>query len=482
LTSKHRTRNIAFMIFGIVIVGAFSVLILLPDAGGTTTTFTIPSLSFIQTPEGAEPIGEINCKIRQVTDVISNTGSLIQKLESGVVEGSPFVGLQFTFDPQTQADISHFVVQPKAFCTQSNNIPIEVSFPRSINIQVKLQSCLLDSPEGQRGETACTGDNTLFGVGLQTPPLLFGSGEPEQDFANFIVTTNSIESRFADDLSAKVSFIVFGDMKIRYAVFPDTEEFNFPIGFNQLKTTYDITILREFAPINDLDDDGVVDEFDQCPTEKENYNGFEDTDGCPDVLPSGSPPTAEVTTTTISEEPLTCSDTTLFRSFLCNTCPIEYNPELHLFERQICIAQCEALGGTWTSTIGRASSSFGTVWHNGGCSGQSLIDEIIEGFTEPTVEVVTVEQLIEEITETSSLSEQGIVITTIQSVTEEPVISVAPAFEVQPPTIQPPPPERETIEIRPPMEEETFTLIIIILIILGLAGIVIASRFRKIKI
>jgi OOP family OmpA-OmpF porin len=35
----------------------------------------------------------------------------------------------------------------------------------------------------------------------------------------------------------------------------------------------------------DTDGDGIVDPNDKCPKEAENKNGYEDTDGCPDVIP-----------------------------------------------------------------------------------------------------------------------------------------------------------------------------------------------------
>jgi outer membrane protein OmpA-like peptidoglycan-associated protein len=41
-----------------------------------------------------------------------------------------------------------------------------------------------------------------------------------------------------------------------------------------------------FEPsIGDRDGDGIKDDVDQCPDEPENYNGYEDEDGCPDVIP-----------------------------------------------------------------------------------------------------------------------------------------------------------------------------------------------------
>ncbi len=39
------------------------------------------------------------------------------------------------------------------------------------------------------------------------------------------------------------------------------------------------------CPIPDKDGDGILDDNDRCVNEPENYNGIEDTDGCPDELP-----------------------------------------------------------------------------------------------------------------------------------------------------------------------------------------------------
>jgi len=37
--------------------------------------------------------------------------------------------------------------------------------------------------------------------------------------------------------------------------------------------------------LDDTDNDGIADDSDECPTQAENVNGFEDLDGCPDVIP-----------------------------------------------------------------------------------------------------------------------------------------------------------------------------------------------------
>jgi outer membrane protein OmpA-like peptidoglycan-associated protein len=39
------------------------------------------------------------------------------------------------------------------------------------------------------------------------------------------------------------------------------------------------------CPLSDRDGDGILDRDDLCPDEPETFNGFEDTDGCPDEVP-----------------------------------------------------------------------------------------------------------------------------------------------------------------------------------------------------
>lgn len=45
-------------------------------------------------------------------------------------------------------------------------------------------------------------------------------------------------------------------------------------------------IAPDGCPDRDPDKDGILNPDDKCPTDPENKNGFEDTDGCPDTIPS----------------------------------------------------------------------------------------------------------------------------------------------------------------------------------------------------
>lgn len=43
------------------------------------------------------------------------------------------------------------------------------------------------------------------------------------------------------------------------------------------------SVITRHAPAG-YDGDGITDNRDQCPTRQETTNGFEDSDGCPDVV------------------------------------------------------------------------------------------------------------------------------------------------------------------------------------------------------
>ncbi|MFB5605046.1 MAG: hypothetical protein ACE5R7_02020, partial [Nitrosarchaeum sp.] len=45
-----------------------------------------------------------------------------------------------------------------------------------------------------------------------------------------------------------------------------------------------LSCLPDILPTKDTDGDGISDSIDQCPTQPETVNGFEDLDGCPDLV------------------------------------------------------------------------------------------------------------------------------------------------------------------------------------------------------
>lgn len=197
----------------------------------------------------------------------------------------------------------------------------------------------------------------------------------------------------------------------------------------------------------------------------------------------------------------TCKDTTLFNG-------VVFDEELFLAERPICVAQCEALSGTWTSIVGNVRGNLGTIWHNGLC--------VVEGVEEPPIfEQLTIDQpiisaseelcvVIDPFTGTGTIAqcptptvtpepaiieptttEEPIEVIIQPTIIEEPITEIPPpVFEQEVPEIQqlPTEPELVTREIRPPMADETFLIIIVILIIAGLIAVILVSRFTKFKL
>src|SRR3990172_1422319 len=56
------------------------------------------------------------------------------------------------------------------------------------------------------------------------------------------------------------------------------------LSFSNLAFAQENTTENEIPP-PDTDSDGIADSADQCINEAETMNGYEDSDGCPDVVP-----------------------------------------------------------------------------------------------------------------------------------------------------------------------------------------------------
>jgi outer membrane protein OmpA-like peptidoglycan-associated protein len=59
----------------------------------------------------------------------------------------------------------------------------------------------------------------------------------------------------------------------------------FPHGYGREEFRVALMVRYEFEPDIDTDGDGIPDKLDQCPTIPENFNGYQDEDGCPEPDP-----------------------------------------------------------------------------------------------------------------------------------------------------------------------------------------------------
>ena len=77
-----------------------------------------------------------------------------------------------------------------------------------------------------------------------------------------------------------------------FAADPDTDGDGIPDSLDSCPTDpetvngfQDTDGCPDVVPVNDSDGDLIIDSVDSCPTQAETVNGFQDTDGCPDTLP-----------------------------------------------------------------------------------------------------------------------------------------------------------------------------------------------------
>jgi len=185
----------------------------------------------------------------------------------------------------------------------------------------------------------------------------------------------------------------------------------------------------------DTDGDGFIDSEDGCINDPENFNGFEDGDGCSDVF---------VTTAML------CSET-------------ESGVD-DLTQRNICIQECQSLGGEWTSIIGRQSSSFDRLWNNGICiATEQTMMEMIEEMLQPQEDVQGEDA-------------------DLQELVSEPIATVIPPplFELEQPQVSEPSVRTTVVGVPEDVEESSiFILGLLVVGIIIFVIIAVISRRRK---
>ncbi len=301
---KHTNRNIGIAVIAIVFGGTIGFLIISGEQGITSTTGEVnvvlapplrlapttttttadptviqPDFIPISLPigENVVEVGEISCKIKQSTLVHGVDGRLLETIESTGIAGSPFIRLAFVTG--TEIEVASYNVLPKVFCTQANNIPIEV-FIKEMQLTV-------------RGDYPNVSQQILWTQGVTGSRLLnFGTGQGEQTLVNFYVPMNQVEAKLPNqDFTMLMNFEITGTIAVQYSGF--MFEYIIPIYRADMETFDQIDIRKATAVVTpplDSDGDKILDSADLCPTEPETFNGFDDADGCPDEVPPTEPP------------------------------------------------------------------------------------------------------------------------------------------------------------------------------------------------
>ncbi len=286
---------------GIVVIIALAVLLVDPDDIGNLTQLTnndlvfdilVPSSILPNDPDflpfqiTGYPLHAVECKVKQETKVYDVNGKLSRTEHSSGIQGSP----QFELSLVTPANVgvSHYTVVPKIFCVVQDTFPPIFIKPSDLTVQVFAQT----NPASEQR-------NLVFSQNLRTGQYSFPSPSnqvAEPALGVVTIRADDIESQFQNqNFNSQLEFKVFGTLKLSFDDLSIGDStFEIPIGKDQLRTFYVQPVRTDQCQDRDLD--GICDTADQCPDQPENFNNFEDTDGCPDNIP---PPPPEPCTTGI---------------------------------------------------------------------------------------------------------------------------------------------------------------------------------------
>lgn len=293
---KHTQRNIGLGVIALVIIVAGSFLFLggipseefefeLPVQARLLTAQELQGFVPIEAPFGASFATGITCKVKQTTIVVgvnqNNQIVEIARLESSGLGGSPFALLAVSSTTTQQGNVlSHFQVEPKIFCSTAGDLPIEV-FVKQLTATTFGSFTTLT--------TGSTAEILQRQSVFSSPLLMFGQGQDEQTLNQFIIKATDLEEGLPnEDLSVLYTFEITGVININYRDFPAIT-YQIPIGFNDLDTEFRVNVDKARVVI-DTDGDGIPDNVDLCPLSPEDFDNFEDGDGCPEAGTGKMPP------------------------------------------------------------------------------------------------------------------------------------------------------------------------------------------------
>lgn len=303
----RKGKNTKYYFLGIVVVVALAVLLVDFDKIGDFTplssddiTYTIPvpnSLIPLE-PDDFDPILNTNfvlpaveCKVKQTTKIYDVNGKLSRTEESRGIQGSPQLQTGSLVTP-ANVGTSHYTVEPKIFCQIQQGFPNLLVTPSDLTVQVYGQT----NPASEQRVL-------LQSQNLRTYQVIFTDREfvdPEKIIGITRINANDIEPLFQNqNFNSQLEFRVFGTINMKFDTTQLTTTYEIPVLENQIRSYYVQPVRVDQEPDRDLD--GIIDVSDNCPDQKETFNNYQDTDGCPDTKPST---TQTGTTTTGTPEPI----------------------------------------------------------------------------------------------------------------------------------------------------------------------------------
>ncbi len=251
-------------------------------------SFTLPSLDLYgQNANNINP--EIFCKLKHVGTAVDNAGNTTQTWHSQLLQGNPIFDLTDT----TGKPLAGYNIQVRVWCDINTSLGIEIK-PSTIVLVVHSKN-----PD--------TSNRLTLVKQLTTSALTFNSGDSEKILANFGVNAKTIEDKMPTTpliYDSLQHFEIAGTLKVSYIGYPNPE-FKIPIKQGDIESWINAKIINDPVAIIqdevdpeklDTDGDGIIDKFDQCDTQRETFNGYQDSDGCPDTAPVVTPPPVIIST------------------------------------------------------------------------------------------------------------------------------------------------------------------------------------------
>ena len=284
---KHKQqRNIKFAVMFVVLAGLVGFLVSEELTGnpnmGFAKTFSLPA------PDNFVDVGgsqiDVECKLKQELTIIDSDGKTITVKQSSGIIGSPSFNIVNPSNINQEASV--FVVIPKIACDA-----------KGIGVVVEKSDLKLEV--SARGLSQTSGGFAFTENIRYQSEIKFNkdfSNNDEKNLGWFSINDRDIESVISErDWTGNLVFDVTGNI-VMYYDDPQLKSYKMtiPIESGDLVSSWKFTNVGENETVVDGDNDGIKDNADACPSSKETYNGYQDTDGCPDTVPASSTPIAPV--------------------------------------------------------------------------------------------------------------------------------------------------------------------------------------------
>ena len=268
----------------------------MPELAVTGNTGTISS----GTAVSGTKIPDIVCSMQQITTFIDASGRTITVKSSQIYRNNPLFALTATTSGNPVAG----GVSDIMFNCNAKTLGVYLE-PSNLTFVLEAQASQGGAYVPIMKKSILTGK-----VGYAKDSSAFKSIGTFSFYGKDIEEALKATKEFTSNVRVKV----YGNLKVHWTNYA-TPLYTFPIGINDIPITYPVKVVPAYKPTtsttttnvkaSDLDGDGFIDTYDTCPYQKETFNGYKDTDGCPDT-----PPVPTTQTDGTDEQPVTQ-----------NTCP-----------------------------------------------------------------------------------------------------------------------------------------------------------------